>query len=301
MRTEKLRGLLVAALTPLAADGRIDAGLLARHAKSLMDQGCDGVALFGTTGEGQSFSVRERIDALDGVMKAGVAGERIVVGTGCAAVPDAIELTRHALACDVAAAMILPAFFWKGQTSAEVAHGVGSVIEGVNDPRLRAILYHIPQVSAVSIDPPAVELLRRRFGAVIAGIKDSSADWTHFDCAFTAFPDMLHFVGAEPQFARVLEVGGAGTICGLGNLAPQVMARLRDRRSAAADAQREIEALCRFFVDRPFLPTAKAMLAVISGEPAWRRTRAPLLPASDAAAAEIATAARDLLGTRRAA
>lgn len=301
MRTEKLRGFWVAALTPLAADGRIDAALLARHAKSLMEQGCDGVALFGTTGEGQSFSVRERIDAVDAVLKAGIAGERIVVGTGCAAVPDAIELTKHALGCDVAAAMILPPFFWKGQTQAEVAHGVGSVVEGVNDPRLRAILYHIPHVSAVSIDPPAIDLLRKRFGAVIAGIKDSSADWTHFDCAFTAFPDMLHFVGAEPQFARVLEVGGAGTICGLGNLAPGAMASLRDRRSAALDAQREIEALCRFFATRPFLATAKAMLAAITGEPAWRRTRAPLLPVSDAAAAEIATGVRELLGARRAA
>mgnify|MGYP000487924229 CR=1 FL=1 len=301
MRTEKLRGFWVATLTPLTADGRIDTGLLAGHAKSLMEQGCDGVALFGTTGEGQSFSVRERIDAVDAVLKAGVTGERIVVGTGCAAVPDAIELTRHALGADVAAAMILPPFFWKGQTQAEVAHGIGSVVDGVNDPRLRTILYHIPQVSAVSIDTAAIELLRKRFGAVIAGIKDSSGDWMHFDCAFTAVPDMLHFVGAEAQFARALEVGGAGTICGLGNLVPGVMARLRDRRGAAADAQREIEGLCRFFTTRPFLATAKAMLAAMTGEPAWRRTRAPLLPVSDAAAVEIAALARDLLGARRAA
>ena len=52
--------------------------------------------------------VRERMEAVDGLLKAGIPGERIVVGTGCAAVPDAVELTRHAIASDVAAAMVLP-------------------------------------------------------------------------------------------------------------------------------------------------------------------------------------------------
>lgn len=293
MRTEKLNGLWVASLTPLAADGRIDAGLFAAHCRWLFSRGVDGVAVFGTTGEGQSFSVRERIDAVDGLLRAGIPGERIVVGTGCAAVPDAVELTRHALISDVAAAMILPPFFWKGQDDAAVAHGIGSVIAGVNDPRLRTILYHIPQVSAVNINTGAIALLRQRFGAMVAGIKDSSADYTHFDAAFTAFPEMLHFVGAEPQFARVLEVGGAGTICGLGNVVPSIMARLREGRGGAKDAQREIETFCRFFIGRPFLQSTRAMLAQLSGEAAWLRTRAPLVAFDAAEAAAIAAALRD--------
>lgn len=301
MRSELLRGLWVASLTPLAADGSIDTGILARHCKSLIADGCDGVALFGTTGEGQSFSVRERIDALEAVLKAGVPRERIVVGTGCAAAPDAIELTRHALGTDIAAAMLLPAFFWKGQSADDVTASVSAVLDGVNDPSLRVILYHIPQVSAVSIDVPTVAALRKRYGAVIAGIKDSSADFTHFDLAFSAFPDMLHFVGAEPQFGRVLDVGGAGTICGLGNVAPKLMSQIKDKRGAATVAQRDIEALCRYFAGRSFLPVVKSMLATLSGDAGWRRARAPMRPVSDAAAAEIAAFVQQLLGARKAA
>ncbi|MBL8701567.1 MAG: dihydrodipicolinate synthase family protein [Alphaproteobacteria bacterium] len=301
MRSELLRGLWVASLTPLAADGSIDTGVLARHCRKLIEDGCDGVALFGTTGEGQSFSVRERIDALEAVLKAGVPRERIVVGTGCAATTDAIELTRHALGTDIAAAMLLPPFFWKGQSPDDVTASVSAVLDGVADPSLRVILYHIPQVSAVSIEIPTIAALRKRFGAVIAGIKDSSADFTHFDRAFTAFPEMLHFVGAEPQFGRVLEIGGAGTICGLGNVAPRLMAQIKEKRGGAAAAQRDIEALCRFFGDRSFLPTVKAMLAALSGDAGWRRTRAPMRPVSDSAAAEIAAFAQGLLGARKAA
>ena len=81
MRTEKLRGLWVASLTPLAADGRIDTGLFASHCRWLFGRGVDGVAVFGTTGEGQSFSVRERLEAVDGLLRAGIPGDRIVVGT----------------------------------------------------------------------------------------------------------------------------------------------------------------------------------------------------------------------------
>jgi 4-hydroxy-tetrahydrodipicolinate synthase len=278
----------------LTAEDRIDVGLLARHCRFLFERGVDGVAIFGTTGEGQSFSVRERMEALDGLLRAGIPGERVVVGTGCAAAPDAAELTRHAIASDVAAAMILPPFFWKGQDQATVAAGIGSVIERTADPRLRAILYHIPQVSAVSIDTGAIALLRRRFGDVIAGIKDSSADFVHFDAAFTAFPEMRHFVGAEPQFARVLRIGGAGTICGLGNVLPGIMARLRDGGAPADEAQRAIEAWCRFFIGRPFLQVTRALLATLSGDAAWLRTRAPLIGFDAAQAAEIATAAHAL-------
>ncbi|MBM3522785.1 MAG: dihydrodipicolinate synthase family protein [Alphaproteobacteria bacterium] len=301
MRTDLLRGLWVASLTPLAADGSIDAAALARHCKSLIADGCDGVALFGTTGEGQSFSVRERITALESVLKAGVPKERVVVGTGCAAAPDAVELTRHAIAADIAAAMLLPSFFWKGQCAEDVTASLSAVIDGVNDPSLRVILYHIPQVSAVAIDLPTVAALRKRYGTVIAGIKDSSADFTHFDIALSAFPDMLHFVGAEPQLARVLEVGGAGTICGLGNVVPRLMAQIRDKRSAATAAQRDIEALCRYFAGRSFLPIVKAMLASLTGDVGWRRTRAPMRPVGEAAAAEIGVFIRELLESRRAA
>lgn len=301
MRSELLRGLWVASLTPLAADGSIDTAMLARHCKALIADGCDGVALFGTTGEGQSFSVRERIDTLEAVLKAGVPRERIVVGTGCAAVPEAVELTRHAVKADVAGAMLLPTFFWKGQSQEDVAGAVGAVIDGVNDPSLRVILYHIPHVSAVAIDLPAVTMLRRRYGAVVAGIKDSSGDYVHFDVAFSAFPEMLHFVGAEPQFGRVLEVGGAGTICGLGNVAPRLMAQIKEKRGAATSAQRDIEALCRYVHNKSFLPVVKAMLAAVSGDPGWLRTRAPMRPVSDAAAAEIAAFATGLLGARKAA
>jgi 4-hydroxy-tetrahydrodipicolinate synthase len=301
MRDHLLRGLWVAALTPLAADRTVDVPAFARHCRWLIEQGCDGVALFGTSGEGPHFTVRERIAALEGVLAAGVAPERVVVGTGCVAIPDAVELTRHAVGCDVAAAMLLPTFFVKKQRDAEVEAGIAAVVEAVNDPRLRLVLYHIPSWSAVEIGIPAVKALRRRFGAVIAGIKDSSGDWSHFETYLDAVPELRLFTGSEHDFGKALARGAAGTICGLGNVAPRTMAAIKAGGAGAAAAQREIESLVAFYDSHSFLPTVKAMLATLTGEPGWRRLRPPLVEPDAAETAEIAAATRTLLQTPKAA
>ena len=91
-----VHGLWCAMLTPLDASGRVDHGLLVAHARSLLGKGVDGVAPFGTTGEGQSFSVEERMAGIDALLAAGIPRERVVAATGCAALPETIALTRHA-------------------------------------------------------------------------------------------------------------------------------------------------------------------------------------------------------------
>ena len=68
--------LMVAAATPLTADLHPDVGMLARHIAMLLDAGCDGVALFGTTGEGTEFSVEDRTEALEASSPPGVAPQQ---------------------------------------------------------------------------------------------------------------------------------------------------------------------------------------------------------------------------------
>src|SRR5215813_6266959 len=108
-----VRGVWCATLTPLDADGAPDHARLAAHVRRLFAAGVDGIALFGTTGEGQSFSVAERRAGLEALIAAGIAPGRIVAGTGCAALPETIELTRHAIDCRCAGALALPPFFFK--------------------------------------------------------------------------------------------------------------------------------------------------------------------------------------------
>ena len=167
---EPLQGLWCATLSPLDQRGAFDAARLANHAQRLFAAGVDGIAPFGTTGEGQSFSVAERRAGLDALIAAGIAPERILAATGCAALPDAIELTRHALAAGCAGALVLPPFFFKDVTDEGIYAAYAALIDGVGDDRLRLYLYHIPQVSGVGLSVAMVSRLaaaypgRRRRG-----------------------------------------------------------------------------------------------------------------------------------------
>src|SRR3954454_19786971 len=95
--TEAIRGFWVASATPLATDGSVDSAKLAAHGEQLFGKGIDGVVLFGTTGEGTSFNVAERVATIEAVLKAGVAPDRIGIGGGFPAVSDIIALTRAVL------------------------------------------------------------------------------------------------------------------------------------------------------------------------------------------------------------
>jgi predicted PhzF superfamily epimerase YddE/YHI9 len=95
------QGIWPAMLTPLDAQLHIDHAALAAHAQALINAGCGGVTVFGTTGEGPSFSVAERKQAIEQLIARGIAADRIMVSTSCAALADTLELTRQAVALGV--------------------------------------------------------------------------------------------------------------------------------------------------------------------------------------------------------
>src|SRR5919106_5327307 len=82
---DKLSGIWSPVLTPVDADLNPHAGRFVAHARWLLDNGCHGLVIFGTTGEANSFSVDERIALLDAAISAGLPRERLLVGTGCCA------------------------------------------------------------------------------------------------------------------------------------------------------------------------------------------------------------------------
>jgi len=223
----------------------VDNARLAAHARRLFAAGVDGIALFGTTGEGQSFSLEERRAGLDALLAAGISPERVVAGTGCAAITETIELTRHAVRAGCIGALVLPPFFFKGLSDEGVYASYARLIDQVADRRLRLYLYHIPQVTSVPIRHDVVAQLMASYPGAIAGIKDSGGDFEHTRKLLARFPDLAIFVGHEPHLPMALAAGGAGTICGIANLYPRLMRRLHDQSRGGhyRDELKLIEAL----------------------------------------------------------
>ncbi len=272
-----VRGLWCANLTPLDGQGRVDHPRLVAHVRNLMAQGVEGVAPFGTTGEGQSFAADERRDGVDALLQAGIPATRIVAATGCAALPETIALTRHAVQAGCAAVLVLPPFFWKSPADEGLFNWYAGLIEGVHDPRLRILLYHLPQVSAVPLSVDLVARLATAFPDVVVGIKDSEGNWAHTSAVLERCPQLAVMVGHEPHLPRLMRAGGVGTICGVSNLRADLVQALL-APVVTAEAERRIEAFVRVAFSQPLMAGFKSMLADQYSDPGWRNVRPPLVP-----------------------
>ena len=290
-----IHGFWVASATPLDATGQVDTALLGDHARSLFARGCDGVVLFGTTGEGSSFSAVERIAVVRALLGQGIAPERLALGVGFPAIHDAGGLCRDALALGLTQVLALPPYFYRDVTDDGLFDAYASLVDQVGNDRLRLTLYHIPQVSGVRVPPEVAARLRARYGRTIAGVKDSSADFPQFLAFRAAAPDVAVTVGCEPDIGRALAEGGAGTICGMGNVAPELVQAMFKADAPVA----QMQSACGL-VSGPFIALLKSMLAARSGDAGWLRVRAPLRSATMAHGTRL-LAQLDALSARRAA
>jgi 4-hydroxy-tetrahydrodipicolinate synthase len=293
--TDRIRGVWCATLTPLDANGAPDARMLAAHAERLFAAGLDGIALFGTTGEGQSFSVAQRRNGLDALLAAGIPPGRIVAGTGCAALADTIELTRHAVSTGCAGALVLPPFFFKGPSEEGVYASYARLIDAVADARFRLYLYHIPQISGVPIPHDVISRLATTYPGVLAGIKDSEGNLAHTRSLLERFRALSVFVGHEPHLPAALAAGGAGTICGIANVYPRLIRRLHDHAltTGVKDELASLGAFIALFDRVPIFAAFKALLADLTGDPRWDALCPPLVALDrDARSAWLASVAR---------
>ncbi|MFO1310943.1 MAG: dihydrodipicolinate synthase family protein [Burkholderiales bacterium] len=273
-------GLWCATLTPLAESGAIDHARFAAHVQWLLSQGVRGIAPFGTTGEGQSFSVDERRQGLDALLSA-IPSRRVLPGTGCASLEDTIALTRHATQAGCIASLVLPPFFWKGPSDEGLYAWYARLIDGVNDPRLRIFLYHLPQVSSVPLSIDLVARLAHDFPGTIAGIKDSQGSWDNTAALLARVPQLAIVIGHEPDLPRLVAAGGAGTICGVANAYPHLVQALL-AADASADTRARIAKFVEILFMQPFLPAFKSIVADRTGDARWCDVRPPLVPLSEA-------------------
>jgi len=287
-----IRGLWVAVATPLDATGAIDHVALVRHCQWLLANRCDGLALFGTTGEGPSFGAKERLAAAEAVLQAGIPADKISLGTGCPAVPETVALTRGALALGLTHALILPPYFFRDATEQGLEDAFAATFDGVGSDRLRATLYHIPQVSGVAIPAAVLGRLRKRFGRLVAGVKDSTVtgDLKNFKEFRAAAPDCGCVVGLEVDIWRSLQLGGTGSINGMSNVVPLLVRAMFENPAAEVTMRKAADLLAGMV----FPAAVKAALAARSGDGAWRAVRPPLRPVDAAVGARLATALGDL-------
>src|ERR1700741_4343967 len=112
--SDKLKGVIAAVATAVDPTGEPDCARSTALARHLLDNGCDGLNGLGTKGGGTSLSLGARQRVMTAYRDAGFPLDRLMVGTGAAAIADAVALTRHAAELGFAGALVLPPFYYKG-------------------------------------------------------------------------------------------------------------------------------------------------------------------------------------------
>lgn len=267
-------GLSCALTTPMRRDGAVNLAALARHARWALDNGCDSITLFGTTGEGAALGMRDRAAMLGAALGAGIdPGRQIMAGVCATALDDAADQANLAYEAGCRGILLMPPFYFKGVDDDGLFAWHAALFDRLKGKARGVFLYHIPSQSATPISVALVERLKQAFPGIIAGVKDSSCDWATQEAFLAAHSDLAILVGDETQLARSVRQGGEGSICGVANVAP---AWLRPLVYEGKDDPRVIElvrAICAF----PIMSAVKALAAHLHGAgDEFSTVRAPL-------------------------
>ena len=274
-------GVVSPLLTPFEADLSVSHDRFVAHAQRLLEEGCVGLAVFGTTGEALSVATRERETALEALVDGGIDP-----GTGVTNLPGTVHLTRHAMELGCRACMVLPPFYFKDPDPEGLFRHFAGLVERIGDDRLRIMLYHIPQVAGVGIPVSLVARLHAEFPEVVVAIKDSSGDWSNTEALFD-IDGLTVYPGAELPLLDALDLGGPGCITATANVNAGPVAEVirlhgSGGRQAAETAMVDVRAYRLVMQEYPAIPTMKRLLALRLDDSTWATVRPPFLPADEA-------------------
>lgn len=270
--------LVVAVTTPVTQAFEPDGARLRERCAALLAQGCDGVTLFGTTGEGAEFSLDHRMSCLETVAAA-IAPARIIVSAGALPIPDIVRLSRHALDQKAAGILLMPPCVYRGGITEDgTFRFYANVIDRIGRDDLKLILYHFPDISGIPVTPNVVRRLDERYPGLIAGVKDSGGDLDFTEALLRRFSHMSIFTGTEIHVPQAMASGARGTICGLANVMPRLLRAMFDLPSAFERRKLlpHILAGDNILSRKPFIASVKAVIADAAGDPHWRRVVPPM-------------------------
>jgi 4-hydroxy-tetrahydrodipicolinate synthase len=274
MAQTSLRGVIAAIATPVDAAGAPDHERFLKLARFLLGNGCDGLNVLGTTGEATSFTAEQRMGLMTAAAKAGLPLDRLMVGTGAAAVGDAVRITRHAAELGFAGALVLPPFYYKGISADGVLRYLDAVVRGGAAPAIPIYLYHFPALSGVPYDLDLIRRILDAFHERIVGLKDSSGDLPYARAAAELKRGFSVFPSNEAALLEAKKGAFAGCISATANLNGDLCGRAFHQGDEAALAT--AVSIRQLFDGLPLVAGVKALLAHIHGDAGLAEVLPPL-------------------------
>jgi 4-hydroxy-tetrahydrodipicolinate synthase len=266
----ELHGVFAPIITPFRpTDGEVDLPWIEDYLGYLRTHGCEGIVPCGTNGEAPSLSVHERQLVTEAALAA-ADGMPVIAGTGAAALPDAISLTRHAFSAGADAVLVMPPFYYRNPPNAGVAAWYQRLFDAAVPAGGRVLLYHIPQMTGVPISDELIQALLASHGEILYGIKYSTGDPQQGKHLREDFPALAYFTGNDHRVVEACLDNGAGSITACANVFPNLVASAQRAARGGGDptlAQARLSAARSALDAFPLQPATKAALVEIAGLP----------------------------------
>lgn len=278
-----LAGVYAAAVTPLKTDASsFDFESIPTFMHFLADRGCHGALFFGTTGEGPSFSPKEREAFIRSVRayRQQLRGFKLLAGTGTPSLSETIELTKLAFELGYDGTVVLPPYYFRKVSDDGLFQWFSELIEKAVPEGKYLLGYHIPPMTGIGFSLELLERLKTKFPNQFAGIKDSSHDKEFATTVGQRFGrELLVLNGTDAYFHHALENNAQGAITAPANLISDNLRHIWDLFQEGKDPS-EIQTKVteqRHFLEQfaPIAPLLKGLLHKIYGLPRWS-VRAPL-------------------------
>ncbi len=283
----KISGVFSAALTPIKNDLSINKDLYLRHCQYLMRQGHDGLAIFGTTGESNSLSIKEKKNTLEFLLSNKIDPNILIPGTGSSSLNDAIEMTKHAANYKVKAILLLPPYYYKNISDEGVINFYRHVIENVAEKNMMYILYHIPQNTLVPISFKTIEVLLKLYPNNVVGLKDSSGDSDRMMRIIKYFDNFSVFCGHDTLALNVVKRGGAGAITAGTNVCGKLLNfilknyKKENEIKNFHDLQKLLEKIRQVIDSHQPISLMKAYFSIVDNISEWNNVLPPLQKIKD--------------------
>jgi len=286
-----LAGVYAAAVTPLHpsvptganGDSLLDLESVPVLARFLASRGCHGIVLFGTTGEGPSFSPREREALMRAACEAReeMPGFRLIAGTGTPSLSESIELTRLAFDLGYDAALVVPPYYFRNASEDGLFKWFSELIHKSVPVDKYILGYHFPQVAGIGFSIELLSRLKDVFPVQFAGIKDSSHDANLAHSLGERFGyDLVVLTGTDTYLQLAMQNQAAGCITAPANVFSPDLREIWEGMRAGQDVSQAHERVehQRHILEKylPFPPALKSLLHRVYNFPRWA-TRPPLV------------------------
>ena len=216
----KINGIYAASMSVLNEDLTLNAIKTLAHAEKLIDQGCHGVALFGSTGQAQLIPISEKINLFN-QLSTSKYKEKFIIGTGLNSLGETINLMKIAKSLNFQKFLIMPPAFYKYKDS-DVINFYSKIIDAI--PESEIVLYNFEKLCGYKFSIECVEQLVKLFPKQIIGVKDSS--YNLFENLklenFSILP------GSESKLLNGLKLGCSGIITATCNVTSGLARKVYD-------------------------------------------------------------------------